>query len=174
MWGRLGFTDRVPAATTVGRLLIRIDAEALSAVLTRWLRARARPVVVPGRRWRLVIAIDGKVERGARLPDGRQVHLLSAYDTSAGVVLAQVQIAAKSNEIPAFAPLLDRLHRRPRPGPNLQGQCVEHRHRARPGRHRHLAGHRPIHRPDHRRTRQGRHPVNGRTLLHGGFLGERA
>src|SRR6266545_975318 len=50
--------------------------------------------VLAGRRWRLVIAVDGKVERGARLPDGRQVHLLSAYDTSAGVVLAQVQIAA--------------------------------------------------------------------------------
>src|SRR6266508_1779710 len=66
-------------------------------------------VVVAGRRWRLVIAIDGKVERGARLPDGRQVHLLSAYDTAAGVVLAQMQIAAKSNEIPAFAPLLDRV-----------------------------------------------------------------
>jgi predicted transposase YbfD/YdcC len=107
VWARLGFSDRVPAATTVWRLLIRIDAEVLHAVLTRWLRARAAPVVVAGRRWRLVIAIDGKVERGARLPDGRQVHLLSAYDTTAGVVLAQVQIAAKSNEIPAFAPLLD-------------------------------------------------------------------
>jgi hypothetical protein len=59
--------------------------------------------VVAGRRWRLVIAIDGKVERGARLPDGRQVHLLSAYDTHAGIDLAQVQIAAKSNEIPAFS-----------------------------------------------------------------------
>jgi predicted transposase YbfD/YdcC len=62
--------------------------------------------VVAGRRWRLVIAVDGKVARGARLPDGRQVHLLSAYDTSTGIVLAQVQIAAKSNEIPAFTPLL--------------------------------------------------------------------
>jgi predicted transposase YbfD/YdcC len=109
VWGRLGFTDRVPAATTVWRLLIRIDADVLSAVLTRWLRARAAPVVVAGRRWRLVIAVDGKVERGARSPDGRQVHLLSAYDTSTGIVLAQVQIAAKSNEIPAFTPLLDRV-----------------------------------------------------------------
>jgi len=108
-WGRLGFADRAPAATTVWRLLIRIDAEALQAVLSRWLRSRAAPLVVAGRRWRLVIAVDGKVERGARLPDGRQIHLLSAYDTAAGVVLAQVQIAAKSNEIPAFAPLLDRV-----------------------------------------------------------------
>jgi len=106
VWARLGFTGRVPAATTVWRLLIRIDAEVLSQVLARWLRDRAGPVVIAGRRWRLVIAVDGKVARGARLSDGRQVHLLSAYDTSTGIVLAQVQIAAKSNEIPAFTPLL--------------------------------------------------------------------
>jgi hypothetical protein len=109
VWVRLGFTDRLPAATTVWRLLIRIDAQVLQAVLTGWLRARSAPVVIGGRRWRLVVAIDGKVQRGARLPDGRQVHLLSAYDTAAGMVLAQVQIAAKSNEIPAFAPLVDRV-----------------------------------------------------------------
>ncbi|WP_239096020.1 transposase family protein [Micromonospora lutea] len=78
VWGRLGFTDRVPAATMMWRLLIRIDAEVLSQVLVRWLGARAMPVVATGRRWRLVIAVDGKVVRGARLPDGRQVHLLSA------------------------------------------------------------------------------------------------
>jgi predicted transposase YbfD/YdcC len=108
-WVRLGFTERLPAATTVWRLLIRIDAEVLSVVLAGWLRARVAPVVIAGRRWRLVIAIDGKVERGARLPDGRQVHLLSAYDTAAGIVLAQVQIAAKSNEIPAFAPLVEKV-----------------------------------------------------------------
>src|SRR6266542_1935415 len=63
--------------------LVSMLAVAVSAVLARWLRERATPVVVAGRRWRLVIAIDGKVERGARLPDGRQVHLLSAYDTAA-------------------------------------------------------------------------------------------
>ena len=99
-WQLLGFTGRVPAATTVWRLLIRIDAEVLSVVLAGWLRRRVGPVVLAGRRWRLVIAIDGKVERGARLPDGRQVHLLSAYEVAAGIVLAQVQIAAKSNESP--------------------------------------------------------------------------
>lgn len=106
VWARLGFEDRVPAATTVWRLLIRIDAAVLSQVLARWLRIRAAPIPAAGHWWRRVIAVDGKVERGARLPDGRQVHLLSAYDTSTGIVLAQVQIAAKSNEIPAFTPLL--------------------------------------------------------------------
>src|SRR5690242_15948685 len=55
VWGRLGFADRLPAATTVWRLLIRIDAEVLQAVLTRWLRSRALPMIQPARRWRLVI-----------------------------------------------------------------------------------------------------------------------
>jgi predicted transposase YbfD/YdcC len=111
VWVRLGFTGRVPAATTVWRLLVRVDAEILSAVLTGWLRGRTTTPASPAsdRRLRTVIAVDGKVQRGARLPDGRQVHLLSAYDTTTGIVLAQVQIEAKSNEIPAFTPLLDRV-----------------------------------------------------------------
>jgi hypothetical protein len=108
-WRRLGFTDRVPAATTVWRLLIRIGAEVLSQVLARWLRARTTPAARLGRRWRLVIAVDGKVVWGARLPDGRHVHLLSAYEVGTGIVLAQVQIAVKSNEIPAFTPLLQQV-----------------------------------------------------------------
>ncbi|MEV6350328.1 hypothetical protein [Actinoplanes sp. NPDC051851] len=45
--------------------------------------------------------------RGSRLPEGRQTHLLSALDTSTGIVLAQITIDAKSNEIPAFTPLLN-------------------------------------------------------------------
>jgi hypothetical protein len=54
-----------------------------------------------------VIAVDGKTLRGARLGDGRQVHLLSALDTTTGLVLAQVTVDTKSNEITSFAPLLD-------------------------------------------------------------------
>jgi hypothetical protein len=107
---RLGFTGAIPAGTTVWRFLIRLDDQVLQAVLTGWLHARTAtaPAGAPRRR-RVVIAVDGKVVRGARLPDGRRVHLLSAYDTTTGVVLAQVTIAAKTNEIPAFTPLLDQV-----------------------------------------------------------------
>ena len=105
---RLGFVRGVPAMTTMWRLLIRLDADLLATVLAGWLRTRITP---PDRlrrpRYRQVIAVDGKTVRGARRPDGRQVHLLSALDTSTGIVLAQVTVDAKSNEIPAFAPLLD-------------------------------------------------------------------
>lgn len=104
---RLGFTRGVPAGTTVWRLLIRLDATVISKVLAGWLRTRTQPVTARPRRYRTVIAVDGKTLRGARLPDGRQTHLLSALDTSTGIVLAQVTVDTKSNEIPAFAPLLD-------------------------------------------------------------------
>ena len=107
---RLGFTGAIPTGSTVWRLLIRLDPQHLQAVLTGWLRSRLPAKPAPGTRSsRVVIAVDGKVMRGARLPDGRQVHLLSAYDTTTGVVLAQVCIAAKSNEIPAFTPLLKQV-----------------------------------------------------------------
>lgn len=104
---RLGF-DRIPAGTTMWRLLTRLDAGQLAGVLAGWLHARtAAPSPARPRRYREVIAVDGKTLRGARRDDGRQVHLLSALDTSTGIVLAQVTVDAKSNEIPAFTPLLD-------------------------------------------------------------------
>jgi hypothetical protein len=103
-WANLGFTDRLPAPSTLWRVLTRVDDTELSVIVTRWVRARTASARASGRRWRRMIAIDGKVLRGAKLPDGRQVHLLSAFDTSTGTVLAYVQIAVKSNEILAFTP----------------------------------------------------------------------
>lgn len=110
---RLGLAGRIPAGSTVWRFLVRVDANVLQAVLTGWLRSRipARPAGT-GRAGRVVIAVDGKLLRGARLPAGRQVHLLSAYEVATGIVLAQVCVEAKSNEIPAFAPLLDQVQAR--------------------------------------------------------------
>jgi predicted transposase YbfD/YdcC len=102
---RIGFSDAVPAGTTMWRLMIRLDPALLTTVLAGWLRARTSPSPGP-RRYRMVVAVDGKTLRGSRI-GGRQVHLLSALDTSTGIVLAQVTIDAKSNEIPAFTPLLD-------------------------------------------------------------------
>lgn len=104
---RLGFIRGVPATSTMWRLLTRLDADLLARVLAGWLLTRTRPAEPRRSRYRQVIAIDGKTMRAARRGDGGQVHLLSALDTSTGIVLAQVTVAAKSNEIPAFAPLLD-------------------------------------------------------------------
>jgi Transposase DDE domain len=64
-----------------------------------------------GRRRRRAVAVDGKAVRGTRhASSGRQaVHLLAALDQCAGAVLAQASVDGKTNEITAFARLLEPL-----------------------------------------------------------------
>src|SRR5208283_1790847 len=58
---------------------------------------------------REVIAVDGKTLRGSKTsPDGKgALHVVSAYATEAGLVLAQQAVDGKSNEITAIPELLD-------------------------------------------------------------------
>ncbi|MEV6742314.1 ISAs1 family transposase [Streptomyces sp. NPDC051104] len=73
-----------------------------------WLaRYVADPVDEPGDTL-VGLAVDGKTMRGSRT-DGTSVHLLAAALHACQTVIAQRQIAAKSNEIPAFAPLLNQI-----------------------------------------------------------------
>lgn len=58
---------------------------------------------------RVALAVDGKCLRGARRPDGSQVYLLSAVRHRTGLTVATRPIAAKTNEITEFAPLLDQI-----------------------------------------------------------------
>jgi predicted transposase YbfD/YdcC len=57
----------------------------------------------------LAVAVDGKTVRGAVAADGTQVHLLAAATHGDQLVLGQVEVGAKTNEIPMFAPLIDQL-----------------------------------------------------------------
>lgn len=108
---RLGLGRRPPCESTIRRVLQTVDADQLDRVVSTWLAARAtspRPAVQPAAP-RRVIALDGKSARGARHAGDRAVHLLSAYDTGTGGVLGQTVVDGKTNEISAFAPLLDRI-----------------------------------------------------------------
>jgi predicted transposase YbfD/YdcC len=93
---------RRPCEATIRRALARLDGEDLDAVLGAWMRTRVG--VAGGRR---VIAIDGKTVRGARAAGSLAPHLVAALDHTLGVVLGQVQVAVKSNEIPALRTLLE-------------------------------------------------------------------
>ena len=103
---RLGIGRRAPSESTIRRILQAVDLDALDVALSGWLADRLSDPP-PGRM--RVVAVDGKTARGARTDDGTQVHLLAAFDHIGGVVLGQTQVAGKSNEITAFAPLLDRI-----------------------------------------------------------------
>lgn len=109
---RLGLGRSAPSESTIRRVLQRVDAEQLDLAVCSWLAARTASApdgAVDGVR---VIAVDGKSARGARCrsePDSRAVHLLAAFDTVSGAVLGQSVVDGKTNEISAFAPLLDRI-----------------------------------------------------------------
>lgn len=103
---------RAPSEATVRRVLQRIDGDALDAAIGGWLTARAdvrggaeQDEHPPSRPVRVAVAVDGKSLRGAIRSDGRCVHLLSVLRGD-GIVLAQREVDAKSNEITAFRPLL--------------------------------------------------------------------
>ncbi len=55
------------------------------------------------------VAVDGKAVRGAVGAGGEQTHLLAAATHGEQLVLGQIQVGVKSNEIPQFTPLISGL-----------------------------------------------------------------
>jgi predicted transposase YbfD/YdcC len=98
---RLGVRRRPPSEATIRRLLTRLPADTLDTVIGTWMWSRAS--TISGRR---IIAFDGKTLRGARDATGNLVHLLAGLCQHTGVVIGQVAVGAKTNEIPMLSGLL--------------------------------------------------------------------
>ena len=95
----------VPGEATLRRVLSRVDGDALDRAVGRWLADRNQATAqATGLRG---IAVDGKSLRGAARTGGRRIHLLAALDRTSGLVLAQLDVGEKTNEIACFQPLLD-------------------------------------------------------------------
>jgi hypothetical protein len=92
-----------PSEPTIRRFLDEADAEAVDSTVNAWLERQT------GDDKDRVIAIDGKTLKASARKGARQVHLLSAFLHRQEVVIAQVQVDIKSNEIPAVVPLLEHL-----------------------------------------------------------------
>ena len=101
----LGVTGAVPCESTFRRTLQHLHADALDEAAGSWAQQRTAPAA-GGRR---MIAVDGKTLRGSGTADDPGRHLLAALDHAHGVVLGQVDVGAKTNEIPMFAAVLDRI-----------------------------------------------------------------
>ena len=95
----------LPAETTVRRLMARLDGDALDRAVGGWLADR-RPKAT-GTAGLRGLAVDGKSLRGAAKAKGRKVHLLAALEHTTGLVLAQLDVGEKTNEITCFQPLLN-------------------------------------------------------------------
>lgn len=86
-----------------------VDVDELEHVLGTFFQEQQATSELPAR-GSIVLAIDGKTLRGT-IPSGqtRGVHLVAAYLPASGVVLAQVAVEQKANEIVAVPKLLTQL-----------------------------------------------------------------
>jgi predicted transposase YbfD/YdcC len=95
---------RVPHHCTYRRVLQTLEPELLEQVMGAYQRSR-----IPGDQ-ELVISIDGKTLRGTILGGERRgVHLLAAYLPGSGLVLMEVAVDSKENEIVAAPKLLQSI-----------------------------------------------------------------
>ena len=98
------FRDGTPPHDTIGAIFATLDAEQFQRCFVTWV---ASVTGVPAG----VIAIDGKTVRrsGSRQDAKAPIHMVSAFAARQRLVLGQVKVAEKSNEIIAIPLLLSML-----------------------------------------------------------------
>jgi predicted transposase YbfD/YdcC len=95
---------RPPSERTFRRVLKnQVNADELDEKLGLWVAEQQPALEGAG------ISIDGKTLRGSRDGEKKGVHLLSAVVHGSGVVVAQMRVSDKTNEIPCVKPLLAEL-----------------------------------------------------------------
>jgi len=98
------FKDGTPAHDHLGDILAVLDAEQFQSCFVAWVAALTG--VAEG-----VIAIDGKTSRrsGRKTGGNPPIHMVSAWASESRLVLGQVKVDAKGNEITALPLLLETL-----------------------------------------------------------------
>ena len=102
---RLALPHGIPSHDTFNRVFARLDPEAFTTCFLRWVEALREPT--QGQ----VIALDGKTLRHSfdRAGGRGAIHVVSAWATENRLVLGQVKVDEKSNEITALPALLELL-----------------------------------------------------------------
>ena len=96
------FQDGTPAHDHLGDILAVLDAEQFQRCFVAWVAALTG--VPEG-----VVAIDGKTSRRTKGRQHAAIHMVSAFAASQRLVLGQVKVSNKSNEIIAIPKLLEML-----------------------------------------------------------------
>ena len=95
----------IPSHDTFGRVFARLDPEAFQRSFINWVQALSE--LIEGQ----VIAVDGKTLRRSHdaVLGKAAIHMVSAWATANHLVLGQLKVADKSNEITAVPALLQLL-----------------------------------------------------------------
>ncbi len=101
----LALSNGIPSDDTFRRVFEFIDPEALNRCFLRWVETLVTKMGGE------IISIDGKTIRGSydRNQGQSALHLISAWASENSLVLAQVKVEDKSNEITAIPALLELL-----------------------------------------------------------------
>lgn len=100
---RLGSTwPKPPTESTFRRVFAKINVEEFETRTAAWI-AKHQDLKSHA------IAIDGKTLRGSGDGDSKPTHLVSAVTHDEGVVIAQVRVPEKTNEITSVEPLLSEV-----------------------------------------------------------------
>jgi len=100
----LELRNGIPSHDTFRRVMGMINPKSLERCYWAWVQS-----ILPNAAADL-ISLDGKTVRGSGKPGLKPIHLVSAWSFRAGVTLAQLKTAEKSNEITAIPELLDMLN----------------------------------------------------------------
>lgn len=93
----------IPSKTTVCTLLGSINKNKFEQWFCNWNASLSSKLP------KELIAIDGKTIRGSKRKDIKASHVLNAFATQRGLVLAQLKVDGKTNEITAIPEILDNL-----------------------------------------------------------------
>lgn len=100
----LKLENGIPSDDTINRVFSAIDSSQFENCFIEWVNSISE--ITKGQ----VIAIDGKTLRGAKSKGVKSpVHMVSAWANENNLVLGQVRVNDKSNEITAIPELLDKL-----------------------------------------------------------------
>jgi predicted transposase YbfD/YdcC len=101
----LALPNGIPSHDTFNRVFAALDPEQFRAGFQSWIQAIAEVLPMP------VIAVDGKTVRRShdRHLGTSAIHMVSAWATQSQLVLAQIKVDDKSNEITAIPDLLRTL-----------------------------------------------------------------
>ena len=98
------FLNKTPTHDRLGEIFAALDAERFQQCFVAWVAAHTGIAAE-------VIAIDNKTSRRSHQKKGADapIHIVSAFAARQRLVLGQVKVAEKSNEITAIPKLLDML-----------------------------------------------------------------
>ena len=99
----LTMPNGVPSADTFERIWQRLDSKEFKRSFRRW--AESIRIKIAGE----VISIDGKTSRGSEEDEKKAVHMVSAWLSEQKIVLGQIAVPEKTNEITAVPELIKML-----------------------------------------------------------------